>query len=249
MDRELFIARVAARVRLSAARNDVPPSFSAASDDAPLPSPAVPPRVAEARARAEAAGATAGLPRAAAGSTGAPSGAGETIAQDHDALVERFVARLGDADGEGARVSDRGQAQAAIAALARERGWTSLCCAPSLCWSAMDDLWTPDPRCADFGLSEAHWGVAETGTVVLRHGGEQARGHSLLPPVVGFLLPASRVVRQVGEVLTRLHEATDPLPACVTFVTGPSHSGDIAGVMCRGVHGPAEVRVWVIGDE
>lgn len=147
------------------------------------------------------------------------------------------------------RVSDRGQAQAAVVALARERGWTGVACAPSLRWPALDDLWTEDPRCVDFGLSEAEWGIAETGSVALRHHGDRGRGHSLLPPVVGFVLPASRLVPRPGDVLGRLHDAAASLPACVTFVTGPSHSGDIAGVMCYGVHGPAEVRVWLIDDE
>jgi len=234
VDRDVFIARVAARRRLSAAEGDVP-----------LPSPVVPPGVAASRAEPGA-----GQPPAAPpGATGPAAGPAGGPTDDRDRLLELFAARLREAGGEAARVSDRGQAQAAVVALARERGWTGVSCAPSLRWPALDDLWTEDPRCADFGLSEAEWGIAETGSVVLRHHGDRGRGHSLLPPVVGFVLPASRVVPRPGDVLGRLHGAAASLPACVTFVTGPSHSGDIAGVMCYGVHGPAEVRVWLIDDE
>lgn len=231
VERDAFIARVAARLSLSAMTGHVP-----------LPSPAVPPRVAEARARAAAAAAARDPARVAAGHVGEP-------VEDRAGLLELFATRLGEAGGEAVRVPDRRQAQAAVAAMARERGWTTFSCAPSLRWPAMDDLWADEPCRADFGLSEAEWGIAETGSVVLRHAGERGRGHSLLPPAVGFLLPASRLVRSVGDVLGFVHDAPDPLPACLTFVTGPSHSGDIAGVMCYGVHGPAEVLVWVIDDE
>jgi len=224
VERDVFIARVAARLRPSTTTGDVL-----------LPAPVVPHGVAAGRARL-------GVARPAAAPAGGPP-------EDRDGLIELFATRLGEAGGEVARVPDRRQAQAAMAAMARERGWTSFSCAPSLRWPATDDLWADDPRRAAFGLSEAEWGIAETGSVVLRHAGERGRGHSLLPPVVGFLLPASRLVRAVGDVLGLIHDAPEPLPACVTFVTGPSHSGDIAGVMCYGVHGPAEVRVWLIEDE
>jgi len=233
VDRDVFIARVAARVCLSAA------------GDVPLPSRVVPPGITASRAQLGAGQPAAAQP----GAVGPAAGAAGGPPEDRDRLIELFAACLREAGGEAVRVPDRRAAEAAIAAMARERGWTSLSCAPSLRRLALDGLWTDDPRCADFGLSEAEWGIAETGSVVLRHRGDRGRGHSLLPPVVAFLLPASRVVPRPGDVLGRLHDAAASLPACVTFVTGPSHSGDIAGVMCYGVHGPAEVRVWLIDDE
>ncbi len=38
----------------------------------------------------------------------------------------------------------------------------------------------------------------------------------------------------------------DRLPTAVTFISGPSNTADIASVRCVGVHGPAEVFVWII---
>ena len=43
--------------------------------------------------------------------------------------------------------------------------------------------------------------------------------------------------------------ASLPAPACITFMTGVSHSADIASVTCRGVHGPGEVVLWLIDGE
>ncbi|MEE4276166.1 MAG: LUD domain-containing protein [Thermoleophilia bacterium] len=225
MDRDVFIARVAARLGRSAAAGGTvaPPAIEL-------------PRARAATARAD-------------GSERPTEFERPTEAEIREELLGLFATRLEEAGGLVVRATSREEALAAVARVAREKGVTGFACPPSLRWPATDDLWTEDLRNADFGLSEAEWGIAATGSVVLRHGGERGRSYSLLPPVAGFLLPASRVVRGSGSVLAQLGDGTEPLPACVPFVTGPSHSGDIAGVMCRGVHGPAEVRVWLIGDE
>jgi L-lactate utilization protein LutC len=175
---------------------------------------------------------------------------------DRDGVLALFGERLADVQGTATVVPSREDAFAAVAALLHERGLSTIACAPSLKWPAVEDHWTDDPRVADFGLSEAEWGVAVSGTVVLRHRGERGRAYSLVPPSVGFQLPASRVIPRLGPVLAALvddaggcdGDAAD-LPACVTFVSGASHSSDIAGVSVVGVHGPADVHVWLIDDE
>jgi hypothetical protein len=126
---------------------------------------------------------------------------------------------------------------------------TRIACPPSLVWPAIEERWTADPREADFGLSEAEWGIAASATVVLRHRGEYGRAFSLVPPAVGFLLPVSRLMPRLTPVVAAVHDDADAPPACITFVSGASHSSDIAGISCFGVHGPADVRVWLIEDE
>lgn len=168
-----------------------------------------------------------------------------------DALARIFGERLRELGGTATLVPTRRAAQAAIVTTMAARGWSSLACPPGLRWTQIDDSWTPDPKAADFGLSEAGWGIAETGSVVLRHVAEYGRTWSLLPQAVGFLLPLSGLRPTLAPVIAALHEQsiTAGMPACVTFVSGPSHSGDIAGILVAGVHGPGEVHVWIIGDE
>jgi len=170
---------------------------------------------------------------------------------DRDALVRLFSERLGELGGAAALVATRAAAQAAIAERLRAHGTTTVACAPSLRWPGIDALWTADARTADYGLSEAEWGIAETGTVVLRHLGEHGRSSSLVPPAAGFLLPVSRLVPRLGPVVQAVHRESTAheLPACLTFISGPSHSGDIAGILVAGVHGPGDVSVWLIADE
>ncbi|MBE3034366.1 MAG: LUD domain-containing protein, partial [Actinobacteria bacterium] len=112
--------------------------------------------------------------------------------KDGDFLVRRFVERLRDLGGEAAVVADRAEAQAAVARLLAERHPGSLACPPALRWPEIEALCGGDLATAAFGLSEPRWAIAETGTVVLWHDGGSPRATSLLPPAVGFLLPASR---------------------------------------------------------
>ncbi len=117
-------------------------------------------------------------------------------------------------------------------------------------WPAVEGLCAADPSGADYGLSEARWAIAETGTVVLWHDDATPRAASLVPPAAGVFVPASAIVPRLGDITARL-AATErrDLPACVTFMSGPSRSMDIGYVSCMGVHGPGEVVVWVIADE
>jgi L-lactate dehydrogenase complex protein LldF len=167
---------------------------------------------------------------------------------DREALSRLFTERLNELGGTVTSAATRTRALEDVAAALRDGGDLTLACPSDLRWAAVADRWTDDPRLAGFGLSKAQWGVALSGTLVLLHGGPHARGFSLIPPAVGFLLPASRLVPRLGPVVAEI-QALDVPPACVTLVSGPSHSTDIAGVPCVGVHGPADVRVWLIADE
>jgi L-lactate utilization protein LutC len=190
-------------------------------------------------------------------SAGAPSdvAAPETLAGAWDGPTEReemvalFIARLAELGGTATVLPNRREALAAVAKALAEAGTRSVACPGSLEWDGIAGIRADDARGAEFGLSEAAWGIADTGTVVLRHQGEHGRVYSLVPPAVGFLLPVSRLLPRLGAVLSAV--ATDPAgpPSCITFVSGVSHSGDIAGVTCTGVHGPGQVHVWLIGDE
>jgi L-lactate dehydrogenase complex protein LldG len=175
---------------------------------------------------------------------GAPAGA------DRDALLRCFAERLAEAAGAAVVVSVRAEAQAAVERLVAERGYRSLDCPAALRWPGIEALYAGDPRAADFGLSEARWAIAETGSVVIWHDAAHPRASSLVPPAAGVFVPASALVPRLGDITARLAEADRrDLPACVTFMTGPSRSMDIGYVSCMGVHGPGEVVVWVIADE
>ncbi len=164
-------------------------------------------------------------------------------------LTALFVARL---EGLGVlvvRTASRAEALRDVERLVTERGWHAVCGPAALRTPELAHLWVDDPRSADLGLAEADWAVAETGTVVLLNRGDAARGHSLLPPVSGVLVFESRLLPHLGDALRRLGASPDDLPACVSFVSGPSNTTDINATRCVGVHGPGEVLVWIVTGE
>ena len=105
---------------------------------------------------------------------------------------------------------------------------------------------------ADLGLSGVDAVIAETGTLMLTAQPGQMRGVSLLPPVhvavartdqvVATFADALRTVRRAGETMQ------ENLTSCISFVTGPSRTGDIELKLTVGVHGPGEMHLILLDE-
>jgi L-lactate utilization protein LutC len=90
------------------------------------------------------------------------------------------------------------------------------------------------------GVSQAMYGLADTGSVVLAASPEEPRARSLLPTVHVSLLAEDRILAGLVELFEALGGG---LPSALAIVTGPSRSADIEQVLVVGVHGPGEVHV------
>lgn len=102
-----------------------------------------------------------------------------------------------------------------------------------------------------FGVTSADYCVAETATLVMKTRPGQARAVSLLPPVHIAVIHKDQVIPDLKTLYTYLdgdHHAQG-LTNCLTFITGPSRTRDIEGVMVFGAHGPREVHLFVITGE
>jgi L-lactate utilization protein LutC len=99
---------------------------------------------------------------------------------------------------------------------------------------------------ADVGITSADYALADTGTLVLLSSPEEARMISLLPPVHIAIVPQERVLTGLDELLTIL---PDPgaRSSSMVLITGPSRTADIEQILVRGVHGPGEIHVVVVG--
>ena len=97
-----------------------------------------------------------------------------------------------------------------------------------------DSIWT-----AEVGFSAAVAAIAKSGTLIVEAGPEVERRSSLIPPVNVVLVPRTAIVPTLNEALAALSDRT------AVFITGPSRTADIEGVMVRGVHGPGQLLVWV----
>ena len=105
---------------------------------------------------------------------------------------------------------------------------------------------------ADMGLSGIDYVIAETGTLVLMSRSGQMRGVSLLPPVHVAVAWTSQVIATLADYLLLAQAAgadlQQYLTSCVSFVTGPSRTGDIELKLTVGVHGPGELHLVLLDE-
>lgn len=105
---------------------------------------------------------------------------------------------------------------------------------------------------ADLGLSGVDYIIAETGTLVLTALPGQMRGVSLLPPVHVAVARTEQVLATLADALLMVHASgTDlqrHLTSCLSFVTGPSRTGDIELQLTVGVHGPGELHLVLLDE-
>ena len=99
------------------------------------------------------------------------------------------------------------------------------------------------PEIPDAGISEALYGLADTGSVVLAASPSEPRARSLLPAVHVSLLREDRILPGLDELFAAVG---GDLPSALAIVTGPSRSADIEQRLAVGVHGPGEVHVVLL---
>jgi L-lactate dehydrogenase complex protein LldG len=97
----------------------------------------------------------------------------------------------------------------------------------------------------DVGYSEALYGLADTGSVVLAAAPEEPRARSLLPWAHVSTLREDRILPGLAELFDAVG---GELPSALAIVTGPSRSADIEQKLAVGVHGPGEVHVVLVSN-
>jgi len=106
----------------------------------------------------------------------------------------------------------------------------------------------PIPVC----LSGVELAIAESGTLLLRHGPGRSRLASLLAPSHIAIVFERQLVRGLGEALTILlqrygQEIFGPT-SNLTFITGPSRTADIEMTLSLGIHGPPQLHVILVAE-
>lgn len=99
----------------------------------------------------------------------------------------------------------------------------------------------------DAGLSTAVAAIAETGTVVEVAYDDLDRLLSSLPRIHVVFVKSSTIVERVSDAAGILRSAMEKAKTCtVSFISGPSRSGDIEQRLVVGVHGPHAVAAVVL---
>jgi L-lactate dehydrogenase complex protein LldG len=99
---------------------------------------------------------------------------------------------------------------------------------------------------SDFGITSADYALTDTGTLVMIASPSEARLISLLPPVHIAVVPVDCLLSGLDEFYTLVPKPADRTSSTV-FITGPSRTADIEQLLIRGVHGPGEIHVVIVG--
>jgi L-lactate dehydrogenase complex protein LldG len=100
---------------------------------------------------------------------------------------------------------------------------------------------------ADVGITSADYALAATGTFVMFASPREARLISLLPPVHIAVVPRSRILANLDELLSILPKPAEQTSSMV-LITGPSRTADIEQILVRGVHGPGEIHAVIVEE-
>ena len=96
----------------------------------------------------------------------------------------------------------------------------------------------------DAGISECDALIAQTGTVLVTNRSAGGRALSVLPPHHVVLARRDQLVADLPaafELLQQKYAAN--YPSMISFITGPSRTGDIERILVLGAHGPKKLTI------
>jgi L-lactate dehydrogenase complex protein LldG len=146
-----------------------------------------------------------------------------------------------------------------IRRLATEGRWTRLAAHQTpllaeVCSTAgLETLWTDAgfsvaelERC-EGGVTACEALIAQTGSVLVTSRSSGGRALSVLPPHHVVVATREQLVPDLPaafELLRRKYEGE--FPSTISFITGPSRTGDIERILVLGAHGPKRLNVVLI---
>ena len=89
--------------------------------------------------------------------------------------------------------------------------------------------------------------VAQTGSVLVTTASAGGRALSVLPPHHIVIARRSQVVPDLASALQLVRKLYAPnWPSFLSFITGPSRTGDIERILVLGAHGPKKLTIFLL---
>ena len=104
-----------------------------------------------------------------------------------------------------------------------------------------------DMESCDAAITGCDFLIAQTGSLLISGPSAGGRALSVLPPHHVVIAEASQMVPDLVTALqqARLRYASQ-WPSFLSFVTGPSRTGDIERILVLGAHGPKRLTVFLL---
>lgn len=160
------------------------------------------------------------------------------------------------------RVPDMAAAADCLTAQARERDWQRVAwhACPAVeavlsgvpCGTYRVDGDQPFDKNAlegcDAGITACECLVAQTGSILVSSQTCGGRALSILPHVHVVIATLDQLVPTLADALGLVRERHHGrLPSMLSFITGPSRTGDIERILVLGAHGPKELILILVG--
>jgi L-lactate dehydrogenase complex protein LldG len=117
----------------------------------------------------------------------------------------------------------------------------------------LDTLWTDkgyatkELEPCDGGISACEALVAQTGSVMVTTQSSGGRALSVLPPHHIVVATREQLVPDLAAAFELVRKKYDGnFPSAMSFITGPSRTGDIERILVLGAHGPKQLTVLLI---
>ena len=99
----------------------------------------------------------------------------------------------------------------------------------------------------DAGITECDALIAQTGGVVVTCRSAGGRALSVLPPHHVVIARHEQLVADLPAAFALLQRKYAPdYPSMISFITGPSRTGDIERILVLGAHGPKKLTIFCI---
>ena len=100
----------------------------------------------------------------------------------------------------------------------------------------------------DAGLTACETLVAQTGSILVSSATCGGRALSILPHVHVVVATLDQIVPTLADAFQVVRDRhAGRLPSMLSFITGPSRTGDIERILVLGAHGPKELIVLLVG--
>ncbi|HLH57139.1 MAG TPA: LUD domain-containing protein [Verrucomicrobiae bacterium] len=104
-----------------------------------------------------------------------------------------------------------------------------------------------DLETCNVGITECDALIAQTGSVLVTSRSAGGRALSILPPHHVVLARRDQLLRDLPEGFELLKRSYPPsYPSFISFITGPSRTGDIERILVLGAHGPKKLTILCV---
>jgi L-lactate dehydrogenase complex protein LldG len=181
------------------------------------------------------------------------------VGEGHEERVAAFARESAALASEFHRFPNLESAREAFRALAKSEGWHQAAFHGAPLVSALIEGAPLDPfevregydkkalEACPVGVTACDALVAQTGSVLVTSTSAGGRALSILPPHHLVVARAEQLVADLPEAFALLDRTYGvKKPSMISFITGPSRTGDIERILVLGAHGPKRVTIYLI---